>query len=360
MIRYQVRSKELLDIVNEIKSKRLIISPYFQRNLVWREIHQVDFIKTILLGYPFPQIFIAKGSIDLESMTSTSSVVDGQQRLSAICDYVFDQLKVDGRLFSEQDVAIREAVFKYQIPIIDLDLNNDAPEIREIFQRLNRTFYSLNTIEKLSSEYASSEFMLLAKHLTGEVEYVSDEDEEDEEDVATAVSIDPTTPDEFIEWANKNVVSEYKNLMIESPVFSGYEISRQVHLMYTLNLLATKLHGIYARNEQVKRCLENYKDNVETKDELVENFDNTASFIKALELDDSSYWYNKANIFSLFLYVSNNLDALDISKVDQYKAKLIDFEENIPVDYQAAAKESVNNKNNRLLRNEYINNIMNF
>ena len=47
MIRYQVRSKELIDLVNEIKSKRLIMSPYFQRNLVWRVIHKVDFIKTI-------------------------------------------------------------------------------------------------------------------------------------------------------------------------------------------------------------------------------------------------------------------------------------------------------------------------
>ena len=57
MTKYQVRSRELIDLVNEIRSKRLIMSPYFQRNLVWRLVHKVDFIKTILLGYPFPQIF---------------------------------------------------------------------------------------------------------------------------------------------------------------------------------------------------------------------------------------------------------------------------------------------------------------
>ena len=43
MTKYHVRSRELIDLVNEIKSKRLIMSPYFQRNLVWRQIHKVDF-----------------------------------------------------------------------------------------------------------------------------------------------------------------------------------------------------------------------------------------------------------------------------------------------------------------------------
>ena len=149
MIRYQVRSKELIDLVNEIKSRRLILSPYFQRNLVWRNVHKIDFIKTILMGLPFPQIFIAKGTIDLESMTTTSCIVDGQQRMSSIVDFTSNKLKVDSKYFKDFSPEIQEEVLKYQVPIIDLDLKNDAPEVKEIFQRLNRTFYSLNSIEKL-------------------------------------------------------------------------------------------------------------------------------------------------------------------------------------------------------------------
>lgn len=66
MIKYSVRSRQLIDIVNDIKNNRIIVSPYFQRNLVWREIHKIDFIKTILMGLPFPQIFIANGDINIE------------------------------------------------------------------------------------------------------------------------------------------------------------------------------------------------------------------------------------------------------------------------------------------------------
>lgn len=127
MVKYQVRSRDLIDLVNEIKSKRLIMSPYFQRNLVWREIHKVDFIKTILLNYPFPQIFIARGGIDLENMSATSCIVDGQQRMNSIVDYVNDKFKVDRKYFSEISDADKREFLKYQVPIIDLDINNEDP-----------------------------------------------------------------------------------------------------------------------------------------------------------------------------------------------------------------------------------------
>lgn len=77
-----------LDLVNDIKNGKLIPDAYFQRNLVWRDIHNKDFIKTILLGYPFPQIFISKGKVNVANMTTTSCIVDGQQRTNAITQFI--------------------------------------------------------------------------------------------------------------------------------------------------------------------------------------------------------------------------------------------------------------------------------
>ena len=37
-----------------------------------------------------------------------------------------------------------------------------------------------------------------------------------------------------------------------------------------------------------------------------------------------------------------------------FKARLEKFEKELPADYQLAAKEAVNNKRERLLRNEYL------
>ena len=106
MIKYNVRSRQLVDLVSEVKRNKLILSPPFQRNLVWRTIHKIDFIKTILLGYPFPQIFLAKGELNVEELSTTSVVVDGQQRMNSILEFIENEYPVDGKYYrdlSKQD-----------------------------------------------------------------------------------------------------------------------------------------------------------------------------------------------------------------------------------------------------------------
>src|ERR1700684_3329340 len=100
MIRYNVRSRYLVDLINEVREGKRTHAPYFQRKLVWRLAHKVDFIKTILLGYPFPEIFISRGTIDLTSMQSTACLVDGQQRLNTIKEYIEDKFPVEGTKYS--------------------------------------------------------------------------------------------------------------------------------------------------------------------------------------------------------------------------------------------------------------------
>lgn len=349
MTKYQVRSRELIDIVNEIKNKRLIMSPYFQRNLVWRQLHKVDFIKTILLGYPFPQIFIARGSINLETMSTTSCIVDGQQRMNAIHEYLKDSFKVDNSYFSELDPKEKETFLKYQIPIIDLDIDNEDPEIIEIFKRLNRTFYALSGIEKLSTEYAPSEFMLTAKFLSKEFKPSNVEDEE-----YFPLQIDPTIPKSFLEWASNKKIKSFDKLLIDEGIFTAYELTRQVHLTFTLNLMSTYLSDFYNRNDFITRHLEEYAEVFKRKDEVFDILELAANKYIKLKLKRKSYWYNKANAFSLMSFFAKNWEKIkDIDEKD-IKQKLEDFEQQLPSDYQIAAKEGVNNKQERLVRNKHL------
>jgi uncharacterized protein with ParB-like and HNH nuclease domain len=354
MIKYQVRSKELIDVYNEIKSRRLIMSPYFQRNLVWRQIHKIDFIKTILLGYPFPQIFIAKGTIDLNNMSTTSCIVDGQQRMNAILEFIRGDFKVDNNYFIDLEPSDRELFLKYQIPIIDLDINNDDPEIIEIFQRLNRTFYSLSAIEKLSTEYAPSEFMLLAKLLTNEIKFNITEEEEEE----YPLQFDPTIPASFIDWSKNINIKYYNKLIIEEAIFTPYELARQVHLMFTLNVLATLTSDFYNRNEFVTRYLEEYSENYSIKNEALDLIERAANKILKLKFKKKSYWLNKANIFSILCFFAKNIDAIENLDEKAIKDNLERFEQVLPPDYRLAAKEAVNNKRERLLRNYYLNQVI--
>lgn len=350
MIRYQVRSRDLVDLVNEVKNKRLIMSPYFQRNLVWRQVHKIDFIKTILLGYPFPQIFIARWTIDVDTMLTTSCIVDWQQRMSSIIEYLNDWFKVDGNFFSKLDPTEKEIFLKYQIPIIDLDINNEDPEIIEIFQRLNRTFYALSWIEKLSTEYAASEFMLLAKFLIWDFKLLWDDDE-------LPLQLDPTIPASFNEWSSSKKVKNYDKLFAEEDIFTSYEISRQVHLMFTLNLMSTHMVWFYNRNDFVDKHLLEFAEVFLQKDNLFSLMDAVAWKFLKLKLKKKSYWLNKANSFSLLSFFMKNWEWVSILSEADIKSRLELFESNIPDDYRIAAKEWVNNKQERLLRNQKLESI---
>jgi hypothetical protein len=354
MIKYKVGSRELIDVVNDLGNSRLVKSPYFQRNLVWRDLHKVDFIKTILMGLPFPQIFVAKGEIDLESMKTFSYVVDGQQRLSAIQDYVKGKFSVDEKLFEELGDQEKEDFFKYQIPIIDLDLKKDDPVLKDIFQRLNRTFYALSAIERQSSEYAASDLMITAKILADQF-FVFDEDKNGE---LKPREIDPLVPKDVIKRAKKLKVTNFQKLILGNEVFTVHEIARQVPLSFNLNLLATCTLGWYNRNSSIPQLLVSEAYNFEFYSVMVAKLEKVAEFILQAKFKSGSYWYNKANLFSLMVLLYKNFDSLEGFDPLDMKWNLEDFEKKLPPSYVLAAKEAVNNKKERLLRDAMLSTVI--
>lgn len=355
MIKYNVRSRQLVDIINDIKQKKIILSPYFQRKMVWRTIHKVDFIKTILLGYPFPEIFLAKGDLNIEEMTSTSCVVDGQQRLNSINQFISGEYEVDDKKYLDLSTAEKENFLKYEIAIIELDMKHNDQQIREIFKRLNRTYYSLSNIEKLSSEFSPSEFMLVAKLLAKELDF--NESESSDLDYDRELEFDPNIPIEFIDWASRQKVKNINKLIVYSSVFSPYELSRQVHLNFALNILGVIVNGGYFNRNIKRETLEVHANDLPGKDVVVEKLDNVARKILKLKLKKNSYWYNKANMFSLLLVFYERYDDIINIPEGKIKSKLEEFERNVPDEYQRAAKEAVNNRQERLIRKQYINDL---
>jgi hypothetical protein len=354
MITYHVRSRYLVDIYNDMKSEKIILSPHFQRKLVWRLTHKVDFIKTILLGYPFPEIFLSRGTINLEDMSSTSSVVDGQQRLTSIRDYIDGFFDVEGRTFSSLTAGEKEAVLKYEIAIIDLDLASDDAKIKEIFQRLNRTFYALSAIEKMATEYASSEFMLIGKLLAGEMKT-----EESLLNIDPArVQDDPNLSEDFVRWANLQKVEAFHKYVLESEIFSKYEVSRQVHLMFVLNLIAASTKGYYNRNDTAKNLLEEWGDGVPDREDLVVRMEKTASLLNRIKPVPSEFWYSKSNSFTLFVELSKHHGNIATKSIAPIRDNLKTFAVGAPADYRQSAKEGVNNLRERTTRGKYVSDLL--
>ena len=350
MIEYRVRSVSLLNLVNDIRAGRLVPDAYFQRNLVWREVHKRDFIETILNGYPFPQIFISKGKVDVESMSTVSCIVDGQQRCNAISDFIDGAFEVGGKTYTTLTETQKSDFLKYEVAVIELELENDDPKVQEIFQRINRTSTSLTSIEKLASQYSTSEFMLVAKLLTDQISL----DRSGEDDFRD----DPNIPDDFYKWASRQRIKNFQKLINEKGIFSAHEIARKVNLMHTLNVMAALLSGYSNRNEKSTDLLDDYALLFPDRDALVARLERAADLILKLGYRGKSYWMNKANIFSLLVTVANLQSEGHELEPNRVRAALDRFEKELPVDYKAAATEAVNGTKARQLRGQYLRDLM--
>lgn len=350
MIEYRVRSVSLLNLFNDIREERLIPDAYFQRNLVWREVHKRDFIETILKGYPFPQIFISKGKVNVESMSTISCIVDGQQRCNAISEFIDGKFEVGGKTYATLTETQKSDFLKYEVAVIELQLENDDPKVQEIFQRINRTSTSLTSIEKLASEYSTSEFMLVAKLLTDQIVLDRTVDEDFRED--------PNIPEEFYKWASQQKVRHFQRLINEKSVFSAQELARKTNLMHTLNVMAAYLAGYSNRNEKATELLDDYALSFNQRNEVVAALERAAEFVLKLGFRGKSYWMNKANVFSLLLVVAALQAEGRGIEPSRVRATLDAFEQELPAEYKLAAAEAVNGTRARQIRAQYLVDLM--
>ncbi|WP_339847677.1 DUF262 domain-containing protein [Paenibacillus sp. FSL W7-1088] len=284
-------TKKVSDIYSRLSgpSPTLILQPPFQRRFVWSDEHKEKLIDTIMNGLPIPEVYIAQSGIDLDKLETQEVVVDGQQRLSTILQYidepedsvVFGNLVPKFKTLLDQD---KRDFLNYNIVIRDLG-DVDGATIIDIFKRINSTRYGLNDIELHNAIY-DGKFITTAK--------------------------------EILEKVNTD------NL----PFLTESMISRMEDLYFILSLLATVMHGGYfSRDREIEKYIIEYNDKFEDKETYKKRFNEIFSFIEALRLKSESIWYRKSNYFTLFVEIYNReLEKLDFKTVHD---KLIFLEDNV-------------------------------
>lgn len=151
---------------------------------------------TVLRGVPMPKIFVAN---TIRDGNTYRVVIDGQQRISAILDFLRDGFPLEdpytgeerARKFSEMDQEIRNRFLSYQIDFNEA-LNPSDEEVREVYARVNKYTVPLNKQElrradfpgdflNLSEEVATKDYFDVAGIFTAtqrrrylDVEYVSE------------------------------------------------------------------------------------------------------------------------------------------------------------------------------------------
>ncbi|WP_252244361.1 MULTISPECIES: DUF262 domain-containing protein [unclassified Clostridium] len=144
-MQYTITELEIESIYRRIMENDIDLQPDFQRGEVWSKQKKVKLIDTILRGWQIPPIHL------VETKKLTDEVLDGQQRLAAIRDFMNNGFSIDGSIkpfdtdifsldgykFSQLNEVIQRKFKKYSIRLVRIT-EYKPEEAAELFYRLNQ------------------------------------------------------------------------------------------------------------------------------------------------------------------------------------------------------------------------------
>ena len=253
-------NKKLRELLTKITNGSLMPRPEFQRRLVWSNKHKKAFIETVLDSYPFPEIYIAAGTVDTETGEGTEMLVDGQQRITTLLQYfkAAPELKL-GSITPYSELSQEDKIRFLEYDVVVRDLGSMSIEnILEIFKRINSTNYALNTMEIHNARF----------------------------DGVFKMFGDELAENDFFE---------------KRRVFTSGDIKRMRDTLFALTLVSTLMSTYFNREDEVEIYLEKYNETFDEIAALREQLSIIFKFIDDCELSSNSRAWNKADLFTLIV-----------------------------------------------------------
>jgi hypothetical protein len=258
-IKPSVTNPTIADIYEKIDNSRLVLAPDFQRKFVWTHEHQEAFLDTILNGYPFPEIYVCRGETDTKKLRTTQKVIDGQQRLTTIRNYIENNFKKPLKIvqsFDDLNEDDREEFLSYQIVVRDIG-KVEEDLVREIFRRINLTKFKLEDIEIHNAIY-DGKFIQIAKQLSEEIE-----------------------------------LKDYG-------IFYESELTRMADVHFFLSIMATiERGGYFPRDKEIEKCVAEFNDDFANAHKNKSLILKAMALIQSFDLELDSIWFRKSCFFTM-------------------------------------------------------------
>lgn len=321
-------NKKVRELIQMVRNGYLIPRPEFQRRLVWTNSDKAKLIDTVLKGYPFPEIYLANGELNIETGDGTQLLVDGQQRVTTLVEYFEGnpRFSLKGNtpyLHLEEDEKRR--FLDYDVAVRDLGDVSSA-QIIEVFKHINSTAYGLTDIEVNNAVYNG----------------------------ALKTFADRYASNEFFETHR---------------VFRAEDLKRMGDLKYVLQLIASMLGGYFNRDDALEELLSTYNDEFPMEQEVAKRLDQTLAFIDECGFDSKSRVWKRNDLFTLIVeldrafieglalqpsVVVESLNAF-FNSVDQGSLESADIVANT---YYKAAVQASNDRINRERRGQIIRDVL--
>jgi len=284
-----------------------------------------------LLNYPFPEVYVAAGDVNVETGEGTELLVDGQQRLTTLLQYFSGSpdLVLYGSLQPYADLSRgkKESFLQYDVVVRDLGLV-EIEVLRNVFRRINATRYALNAMEIHNSRF-EGDFKLFGE-----------------------------------QFAQRPFFENHR-------VFSASEIRRMQDVRFTLTVAATVLSAYFNRDDELEAFLRQYNDEFPAGPDLGRELDSVLEFIDQMNLPSTSRLWKKADLFTAIIELHSSRykrhkelsPAIVASKLSEFynrvdNADLQGGPEGDPWKYYRAALQASNDRGSRVVRGEIVSKLL--
>jgi hypothetical protein len=255
-------NKKIGELISDLKEEKLIPDPEFQRRLVWTTKHKVNFLDTVLQGLPFPEIYIAAGTVDTKTSKRTTLLVDGQQRMTTLLEYFNGDPNLKSKqvkLYADLSPEAQTDFLEYDVVIRDLG-KVEVETIKEIFKRINMTQYALNTAERLNATF-SGEFKRFCEEMS------------------------------------------QHDFFVKHKVFTESDKKRMYDLSFTITLVISIMSSYFRRDELHESYLETFDAEFPEEERVEVELEQTFDFVDSCQLDAESRAWKQVDLLTLLVEV---------------------------------------------------------
>jgi hypothetical protein len=289
------------------RAGKLALAKPYQRRPVWSLKQKCYLIESVLMRLPIPEVFLH--IVTDEEGESAYAVVDGQQRMRAVLDFVgldvkdespaedfrhftLDQLDATSPWknmgFRDLSPEEKRQFYRYSIGVRELSNATDG-EVRQMFTRLNRYLTKLNDQELRNATYSGP----------------------------------------FLELANKLADDDY---WLDSRIVTRELVRRMKDVEFMSELIIGVMHGPQGGKakevDEYYALYDVYEDEFPEEQDAKRLFSRTLSAIKQVlpEIKDSR-WHNRTDFYTLFVAFAHllRIDRLLPNAFRNLRHALLDF-----------------------------------
>jgi hypothetical protein len=276
MKNFDTRAYSIADFFEWHKNELLELSPDFQRRAVWSEKAKSYLIDSIVRGRPIPKILISQR---LDGTRTTRVVVDGQQRLRAVLEFMNGDFTISkahnkelaGKRYTTMSQEHQKYFLQYELGV-DVLFNMAYQDLLDIFARINSYTVTLNKQERLNAQYLG-----------------------------------------YFKQAAYELGFKYVDYFLRATVLTKAKVTRMAEAELAGDMLVALVGGVQT-NKLIERFYKKYEDKQGPLEKAKQRFDTTMSYIGAIyppeELRGTN-WSRVHLFYTLFTSIAHCLYGLD-------------------------------------------------